>query len=38
MDGYVRKRDRWGATEQVESAIEGSVSPSLYNDILLCNQ
>lgn len=36
MDGYVRKRDRWGATEQVESAIEPSVSPSLYNDTLHC--
>lgn len=36
MDGYVRKRDRWGATEQVESTIEPSVSPSLYNDILHC--
>lgn len=38
MDGYVRKRDRWGAMEQVESAIEASVSPSLYNDILHCDQ
>lgn len=34
MDGYVRKRDRWGATQQVEAAIEASASPSLYNDIL----
>lgn len=38
MDGYVRKRDRWRATEQVKSAIEASISPSLYNDTLHCNQ
>ena len=36
MDGYVRKRDRWGATEQVESTIELSAGPSLYNDTLHC--
>lgn len=36
MDGYVRKRDRWGATEQVESTIEPSISPSLYDDTLHC--
>lgn len=35
MDGYVRKRDRWGA-RQVESTIEPGVSPSLYNDTLHC--
>lgn len=34
MNGYVRKRDRWEATEQVESTIEPSTSPSLYNDTL----
>lgn len=34
IDGYVRKRDRWGARDQIESTIEPSVSPSLYNDTL----
>lgn len=32
----MRKRDRWGATEQVESTIEPSTGPSLYNDTLHC--
>lgn len=36
MGGYVRNRDRWGATRRVESTIEPSVSPSLYNDTLHC--
>lgn len=34
MEGYVRKRDRWGAREQVEAAVEASAGPSLYNDTL----
>ena len=36
MDGYVRKRDRWGADEQVEATIGPSAGPSLYNDTLHC--